>query len=236
MLGKTILKQRLALVLSASELSRLTGVNADLISKLETGDRKFINQENFNKLSKVLNLDGLSDYIYDTTNEILSEKIRDARLAKGLTQQEAAHLCGYKSKTSISHLELGYYSKILYSTFLKLQEGLDLDYEEFKPFIQKREMDKGRIGIKNKELLQKLVKEKRKTLKLSQVNLAKMAGVTSNTVTKLELYPEMKIQPNKVMKIINVLEFTKDEILACFGNLEEDDLKLYFKEKKENKK
>lgn len=107
-----------------------------------------------------------------------------------------------------------------------------MDYEEFKPFIQKREMDKGRIGIKNKDLLQKLVKEKRKTLKLSQVNLAKMAGVTSNTVTKLELYPEMKIQPNKVMKIINVLEFTKDEILACFGNLEEDDLKLYFKENK----
>ena len=231
MLGKEILKQRLVLSLSITELAKLTSTSTDLISRLESGERKFITNDNFHKLNTVLNLDDYSEYVYDITNEILAEKVRNARLAKNLTQQDLAILCGYKSKASICHLEIGYYSKILYSTFLRLQEVLNLDEDEFKPFIQKREIDKGRIIIQNRILLQKLVTEKRESLKLSKTVLAKMAGVTTNTVTKLELHPDKNIQYAKVMKIIKVLEFTEEEILACFKNLEEEDIELYFKDK-----
>lgn len=234
-IGTEILKQRLALGLSTTELSRMTGVSDDIISRLETGERKFIIERNFHKLSKVIKLDGYADYIYDITNEILADKIRSARLAKNLTQQEVAELCGYKSKTSISHLELGYYSKILYSTFVKLQEALSLNEDEFRPFIQKKEKSKGRIIVQNRTLIQRLVREKRNSLHLSQASLATQAGVTSNTVVKLELYPEKKIQTAKLMKVIKVLEFTKEEILSCFQNLEEKDLELFLEEKDKSK-
>ena len=55
MLGKEILKQRLVLSLSITELAKLTSTSTDLISRLESGERKFITNDNFHYFS-ILNI------------------------------------------------------------------------------------------------------------------------------------------------------------------------------------
>lgn len=234
-LGDEILRQRLALGLSITELSDISDVSIDIISRLETGERKFIIEKNFNKLNTVLDLSDYREYIYDISNELLSSMIRSARKEAGLSQKELAYRCEYKCKSTISHLESGRYSRISYDSFLRLKDVLHLDEEEFEPFIQKKENPKGRVIIPNRELIQKLVTEKRNQLHISQVSLASMADVNSCTIVKLEIYPEQKVQNGKLMKVIKALKFTKEEILACFENMTEEDLKVYFLEKPKSK-
>lgn len=234
MLGDEILKQRLGLGLSITELADKTNVDSDVISRLETRERKFILEENFNRLNQVLKLEDFRDYIFCDTGEILGSLIRQKRRNKKLKLSQVASLCGYKDKSSIAHIEEGCYSKITLDTFFRLQEVLDLDQEEFEPFIQKDPSRKGRIVSQNRELIQTLIKEKRTSLKLSQVKLGEMAHVSSNTIVKMELYPEKKLTNSKLLKVMKVLEFTKEEILSCFSNLEEKDLEEFFANEKED--
>lgn len=39
--------------------------------------------------------------------EIINERIRELRLSCGMSQEELAHACGYKNKTSITRIEAG---------------------------------------------------------------------------------------------------------------------------------
>lgn len=227
MLGDEILKQRLGLHLSMAELSRLTGVDDFTISRLERKKTKFILEKDFKKLNKVLNLSGYEEYCYKTEGTLFGEMLKSYRLMKGYSQKELASLCGYRNKSSIANFERGTYSKISNSAFRKLQEFLDLNEEEFMPFILKSEEIKGSIKIQNKDLIQRLVIEKRKELRLSKSEVARRASVSDNTITKIETNIDDNMVPSKLLKIMHVLGFSKEEILDCFTNLEERDLEQY---------
>ncbi len=229
MIGDEILKQRLGKNLSILDLSKLTGVNSEVIRRLEAHETKFVSKETFDKLSTIIDLSDCQEYIQSDTGLKLGKLLKDARLSKGYRQADVAFKAGYSGYTKISQLENGQYSKLTEETFLKLAKILSLDRKTFEPFIQKNRSTKEKIIIHNKELIQKLVMEKRNSLALSKRELGKKAKVSTNLITNIELHPDKAISTSKLLKVMYILKFTKEEIMACFSNLEEEDLYLYQK-------
>lgn len=234
MLGDEILKQRIGLHLSISELAHLTNTNDDIIIRLETHERKFISEENFNKLNTILHLEEHREYIYRNTNDILGNMLKQARLQKGYTQREVAYLAGYAGSSKISQMEHGTYSKIAEETFLKLQDVLALNRDEFEPFIEKNHKIRGSIKNINQKEIQKLITEKRDYLLLSKEELGKLASLSQKTIHNIE-NKEHYAFLSTLIKLMYELEFSKEEILMCIPDLKEEDLK-YFKPKEKVKK
>lgn len=233
MIGDEIIKQRLGKNLSILDLSKLTGVDKEVITRLETHETKFVSKDTYDKLSTVINLSDYQQYIYSDTGKILGQLLKNARLSKGYTQADVAFKAGYSGYTKISQLENGQFSKITEETFLKLSKFLSLDRDTFEPFIQKNRTTKGKVVIQDRELIQRLVIEKRTTLSLTKTELGKKAKVSKNLIINLESHPDKPIFTSKIIKIMYVLKFTKEEIMACFSNLEEEDLELFIKNMEE---
>lgn len=227
MLGDEILKQRIGLNLSCSELAHLTNVRDDIIVRLESHDRKFISQENFDKLNKILKLDNFKDYIYKDTNKILGEMLKEARIKKGYRQIDVAILAGYKGISKISQLEHGYYSKINEQTFLKLKDILSLDRNEFEPYISKNHTTRGNIKTINRNLIKKLIYEKRINLKLTKEELGKLSNVNLRSIYQIENIDDNNSYVSTLLKLMHTLNFTKEEILLCIPDLKEEDLNDY---------
>lgn len=236
MLGSEILRQRIEKKYTIQEVVNLTGVTFSTICNLELQKSKFITEENFEKLSKIFQLQGYEMYIYRKGGALLGAMIRKARLEKGYTQQELAFLCGYKSKRSIGQLECGRYHKITNTTFQKLKQFLPLDEKEFQPFIQKEEViqDYNRISFINRKKIQQLVCEKRADLHLTRMEVSTMAGVSLSCIARIERHPEIKVYPNKIACLMRALGFTDEEINDCIDAAKEDGIKQKQKKKTSN--
>ena len=70
----------------------------------------------------------------------VGDRIRDARLAKGMTQEELAKRCGYTNRSTISKIEKNVCETRL-STVEKIAKVLDVDpdYLVFGDYEEKRE-------------------------------------------------------------------------------------------------
>lgn len=224
MLGNEILRQRLALGLTIGELSKLTNVPVSTISNLENGNRKIVTKNTLTKLNKVLNLK--EEYALGNTNLKLAQLLRLKREEKGLSQTDLAIMLGYNRSAYINQLENGRFSKINYSTFLKLQSILDLDYEEFKDYIIPILEKNGRQIKPNRELLQKLVKEKRN---FPIKKFSKMVQISPATIVRIEAHPEKEVRMDTIVKLIQFLEFTKEEIMSCFETDDEEIISIFQK-------
>lgn len=222
MLGDEILRQRTKLGYTITELSKRTGVSDATISALELHQKKFVLKETFEKLSTVLDLEQYKKYIYLDYGKLLGMMIREKRLEHGYTQTELAEKCHYADKSAISHIERGKHNKITEETFKKLQPILRLEEEDFIPFIEntKENKQKARIQMINQELIQQLVKTKRKSLKLTQVALANKAQISYHYVEKIENHPEKKVPLNVLLCIMETLSFTEEEKLECLGEID----------------
>lgn len=65
-----------------------------------------------------------------SVNEIVSENIRQARKSLGLSQGELAKICGFKSATAISLIEVGK-RKIGVVTLEKIAKYVNVDIDKF---------------------------------------------------------------------------------------------------------
>ena len=120
--------------ISQSELSNLTGISKGTISRYLQG--KFIpKQKAVTLIAKALNVS--TDYFAqpDTDSELsdcdnnLGAKIRAARLAKGLTQEELGHLLGVE-KSAIAKYENGRVVNLKQATLKSISQILDIPASE----------------------------------------------------------------------------------------------------------
>ena len=120
--------------ISQSELSNLTGISKGTISRYLQG--KFIpKQKAVTLIAKALNVS--TDYFAqpDTDSESsdcdnnLGAKIRAARLAKGLTQEELGHLLGVE-KSAIAKYENGRVVNLKQATLKSISQILDIPASE----------------------------------------------------------------------------------------------------------
>lgn len=228
-IGEQIYKQRISLGLSTTELSKLTGIVVSTITRLESGEYKFINQSNFDKLNSILNLTGFENYIHKDTSKELSLLIKSKRQELGLSQSELSKLCGYKDTSTIGKLETGRSSKIYMLTYLRLQEHLNLNDDEFIYFIKEKKKQNNRINV-NYKALSKLVIEKRQNLKLNYTELAIKAHLSIKTIRHIEQNIEVHIL--SIIKLLKYLSFSKEEIALCIDSLEEEYIEYILEDKK----
>lgn len=220
-LGDRIYKQRISLNLSAKQLAQITNMTVSTICRLETKELKYISQENFDKLSTVIDLSGYEDYIFRDTSIALGNLIRKKRQEKGYSQTELSQLAGYKDPSTISKLESGRSSKIQPITFLRLQDALSLNEEEFELYITEARTKQKRNIELNISAFENLVKSKRTSLALDYTQLAKRAHVSTNSLYKIE-HEINNVRIFSVIRVMRFLKFSQEEIEQCIPNLEDE--------------
>ena len=109
-LSQLISERRKELGLSMKQVADAVGVSEATISRYESGDIKNMRRDRIDKYAKILQVD-LRDLIEadgeDSTDRVIGERLKEARINKGLTQSELAEKITGQSKAQICAYEKG---------------------------------------------------------------------------------------------------------------------------------
>ena len=134
----------------------------------------------------------------------IGEIIREARLQKGMTQQELADILGYRSRTTINKIELGV-RDIPRNLVVKFANALDLSIEclLFDTILSKEDIE----SMQSKSLKDRIKRLRlKKGLTLEQVG--DYVGVGKATVLKWETGIIQNIRTDKIEKLAIILGTT----------------------------
>ena len=186
-LGTFIKNARLAKGLSQMDLSILCEVSQQQISHIENGE-SIPHLSTLKSLCIHLDTDlnEVSEkYGYNnssTENISIGTTIRNARIAKGLSQQAFGDACGL-SKQYISLIEKDIIVNPRFTTLKKICAALDIDFNDvLKNFVYIKVEDSGEELIS----LGNFIKAARFTKMYNQQDLSKMSGVSTSQISNLE--------------------------------------------------
>lgn len=212
-LGTFIRARRLELDLRQTALAKVAGLGQNVISLIEIGTRKYLNDRQLNGLAKVLQCDVEQlrrrmpvKHIPQPTTE-LGKLIRSRREEISLSLATFAQKMGMTSERA-SALELTKRPTIGYKRINLLAHTLDLDPSAFTRFV-------GTTHKQTASELGRLVRDRRKTLAMSGSELARKLVVTPQFVNQIESGKQRLSRNDKMIKkLAQMLKLDVSELEA----------------------
>ena len=205
--------RRLELDIRQVPLAELSGLAQGLVSQLEVGTRKFLNNKQLEDLAKALQCNSEElrkrmpeKHTAKPTTE-LGKMIRSRREELGLTLEVFAKKLRLTPKQA-KHLEISKSPSLRYPLAEPLAKALKLDVSTFAKFV-------GRKGKVTGSELGQLVRLRRKELAMSLGKLAKKLGVSRQFVDQIES-GQCRLSTNNEMieQLAEVLELDVNQLNA----------------------
>ena len=163
----------------------------------------------FELLSPILKLDDEFKKKFVTPYYRYGDVLKQKRQEKGLSLGKVEKLTGISAQ-HIWKLENNVYTRLSYALFKKFKKAYDIkDETNFEPFFFVS--SKVKMHFINDGTFGELVLQKRKRLKFSQKTIASHIKISDTLLSKIESGKVQSISCNTAIKLIDELEFTKEE-------------------------
>ena len=202
-LGKFLRKRRLWHDFKQTKVAKAIGMSQANYSKLEIGDKKYLNPDQIDALAKVLNCNTpefmkLVRYKPGSHPRTKLAKIVDSRMKElGLTQKQLAE----RAQISPGHARIlrTRSRRISYRLVGPLSEALELDSTTLLKFAG--------VGKKGESSEPgRLIRFRRREKHLSGCKFAEMLGVTRQNISQIELGKDQLSNEVKIEKMAKILE------------------------------
>lgn len=211
--GSFIRARRIELDIRQVPLAKKVGLGQRLVSSIETGSRKYLNDRQLGQFAKALqcDTDELRKRMPVKSNSQpkteLGKLIRSRRQELGLSISAFAKKMKMTPKKA-KMLEMKGSSTLRYSLVKSLENALNLDSSVFTQFISKTQKP-------TKSKLGQLIRRRRKELGMSLQTLAKKLKVSKQLVNQIEFGQCRLIKNNDMIaQLAQILELDINELKA----------------------
>ena len=212
-IGDRIKTRRKELNLTIEDLVEATGKNKATLYRYENGDIENIPLDILRPLAECLNVP--VTYFVDDTNDYkqtsLGSRLKEARKAKGLTQEDLGNLLGIQ-KSAVAKYENGRIVNLKQSTLKKISEFFDIPIDELMSDDIKPSENNGSENKKAVEVFAKNLNYYMLQSGVTQKELSEILGVSKPTFCEYcnaKKYPRME----KVQALANYFNISVSDLV-----------------------